>query len=328
MEKTTCFEDLPNEIIAKIMSHLTTKDLLINCALVSKTWNCFTKSPAVHRNIKLPNCQNLVEFLNCATMLDSLCLKTSELDPNCDDALLAIRNWSNLTSLTIKSFLICGCIVSPSCLGSLSSAAWWKNLSKINVTFGIKCYKNLIQTKEFDSAIQELGAYGNITHFDFGVKPHAENLVNQALLDLIKGPTFQKLKHLTIHDTYNDVQFQEIVMARKDTLENLCVSSYFDTRHQDPSQRNVIFLQQCQKLTSLIYYTYFPATTDITVLLPKLQNLCHLDIRVFNDFYIGQSHSNLSKTENMPSLKKIAVYSHVIGPMPNGPDSNQVKLKY
>ena len=103
MEKTTCFEDLPNEIIAKIMSHLTTKDLLINCALVCKTWNCFTKSPAVHRNITLPNCQNLVEFLNCATMLDSLCLKTSELDPNCDDALLAIRNWSNL-SFYVKYF--------------------------------------------------------------------------------------------------------------------------------------------------------------------------------------------------------------------------------
>lgn len=311
-----------------ILTYLSTKDLLLNCAPVCKHWYSLIKSPGVHRNVTCPNSPNVVPFLQQASLMDGLCLKLRHFE-DCDAALLAIRDHSNLTSLTLARSdsmescvivtlscydIIESCfIVSPSCFGSLSSAHWWKNLSKIHMTFDEDVYKDLIQTKEFKAAIQELGSTGNVTDFAFGScykDPHCESPVSQDLLDLIKSKSFFKLKHLTICDSYSASQFEEIIVARRDTLQSLVVPFWIKIGDE------VLFLRQCQKLTSL---TYKPCkTSDIHVFLPIFQNLHYLEM----DFFIAQNFLNLPTTkQQMPNLKKIKICSH-------GANCNLVNLKF
>ena len=49
LRKQIC--ELPEEILIKILSHLSTYDLLINVAVVSKQFYSFSKNAKVHNNV-------------------------------------------------------------------------------------------------------------------------------------------------------------------------------------------------------------------------------------------------------------------------------------
>ena len=176
-------------------------------------------------------------------------------------------------------------------------------MTKIHMKFDVINYKELIKSNTFDTAISQLGSNGHMTEFGFGGDSYyGDDPVSQSILDLIKGPTFNKLQTLTTYDRYTDLQLEQIARARKDTLKSLHV------RNQNWGNKTFLFLQQCKSLTSLICNMH-DAPFDATHWLPKLDNLSRLQLTIDDDFYSEQNCLNLTKAECLPNLKRIALQS-------------------
>jgi len=130
---------LPIEIITKILSHMSTYDLLQNVALLSKQFYGLVKSPSVHLVVsftmfveKLP----AVKFLEQMTSMRELhihrpqyycwnSISVNFIDTHCDRFLSAIKEHQHLRVLISSS------VVSTECFLTLSESKWWPNLNKL-----------------------------------------------------------------------------------------------------------------------------------------------------------------------------------------------------
>lgn len=115
-------DDMPPEIMMKILSHLRTQDLLVNVALVSKYFYHLVKDPQAHAKVWLPANVDLgaaAEFLKTATKIQELRIFTyeanqlelktkpfsEEIEPQlfCDQLLIAVSKHPNLKVVDISS---------------------------------------------------------------------------------------------------------------------------------------------------------------------------------------------------------------------------------
>ena len=84
-----------------------------------------------------------------------------------------------------------------------------------------KLYKN----KLFAAAVESLGSGGNLTELDFGYG--FSDVFPEPLLNLLSGPTLNKLQKLTIHNACLDPSvLDQITEARKESLEDLAFEGH------------------------------------------------------------------------------------------------------
>ena len=92
---------LPNELLIKIFSHLSTQDLRDNVAKVSKQFKDLCKSPLVHQVVTVNAGENEADFLRAATMITELHVNTTDKQV-CQDELLAVANHCHLKVLLVN----------------------------------------------------------------------------------------------------------------------------------------------------------------------------------------------------------------------------------
>ena len=269
-ETTTPITKLPNELLIKILSYLSTQDLRDNMENVSKQFKELCKSPLVHLVVTIKSYENEANFLRGATMMTELYLHTID-EKDCQEELMAITNHCHLRVLHVY-----GCIIlDPPSFYSLGSSKWWKNLREFHMGLANESYDELGYLSDFDSVISKLGFYGNMTHFGFGCYDEdymCDDIHQVAVLNLIKGPSMKNLKSLVVCESYSESQLTEIFEARKETLEELdinCSCSNFD------------FVYLCHKIKHLAINETMYLNLDI---LPKFKNLTSLQIFLTEDY--------------------------------------------
>ena len=255
---------LPNELLIKVLSLLSTQDLRENVANVSRQFQDLCNSPLVHQVVTVNSCENEADFLRWATMMTELHLQVQDKQQDCQEELMAITNHSHLRVLHVYGCLI----LDPPSFYSLGSSKWWKNLKGFYMELADKSYDELVHLPDFDSIIFKLGCLENMMHFGFGCYNDSleYNLQEVAVLNLIKGPSMKKLKSLVVLEPYSETQILEIVEARKETLEEMKIYSKL---------LDLNFLTLCHKIRNLSITQNFKYDLNI---LSELKNLTSLEI--------------------------------------------------
>ena len=268
---------LPNELLIKILSYLSTEDLRENVALVSKHFKELCKSPLVHQivttNAVSPerSCTE-AQFLRGATMMTEF-HQYSFFGGVFQEETRAISKHCHLKVLHVHGYVY----FDTESFYSLASSKFWENLSHLHMEVKIQQFRELVKLRHFKLIMSKLGSKGILTHLDFGrLKGCDEDSSTQvSIFNLFKGPNMKQLKNLTIYKFYSQSQMLKIVKGRKETLEELKIynnSSNFD------------FLNLCPKIKHLaIEQTLLK---DLLKILPKLKNLISLEI--FQTRYYGR----------------------------------------
>ena len=149
--------DLPNEILMKILSLLSTGDLLRNVALVSKRFYDITKEAPVHIHVKVDQeCDQdgAVMFLRRARFLRSFTIsakrfvvrkqETGEFfqdqrSVSCDRLFLSLIQLEHVESISVLGEFM---EINSATFIRLGAATWWKKLKKLHLeSFGIEDYE-------------------------------------------------------------------------------------------------------------------------------------------------------------------------------------------
>ena len=292
---------LPNELLIKIFSHLSTQDLRRNVANVSKQFKELSKSPFVHQVVTVKACENEADFLRGATMMTELHLHT-KAEKECQEELMAITNHCHLKVLHVY-----GCIIlDPPSFYTLGSSKWWKSLRGFYMELVGTSYEKLGNLSDFDFVISKLGCDGNMTHFGFGFFSEDvfwDDIQQAAVLNLIKGPSMKNLKSLVVCEPYSDSQMVEIVEARKETLEKMEIKSIvsnFDLLTLFPKIKHL-------SIDQTIY-------SDLHIL-PKLKNLTSLEVFLSDDEVDLMQSTDGLPPDSLPSLTslKLLVETNLAG---------------
>lgn len=89
---------------------------------------------------------------------------------------------------------------------------------------------------DFDLAVQDLGSDGGLTHFALNVKDESKDhgyeshFRSDAIHEVMTNPNYKKLRSIVIYADMEDEALEEVIEARKDTLEELKVENYAGTR--------------------------------------------------------------------------------------------------
>lgn len=230
---------LPPEILVKILTNLSTRDLLQNVALISRQFYGLTKCPEVHLQVSVSNTfidGEAIEFIKKAKLMTELKvtkLRDLRLKYPCeivnyedlDKALLATRNHKNLRSVfctDINWFFN----ISPKTFILLSKSVWWKAIHKFGVDVNEKDVKKMSRNratkKQFDDAVSSLGSDGNLSEFSWNVENPL--IFFPSVHRLMTNPRNNKLKSLKINIECDKRKLIEIFGARKDSLEGLSVN--------------------------------------------------------------------------------------------------------
>ena len=300
---------LPAEMLVKILSNVSTRDLLQNVALVSKHFNKLTKCPEVHLKVSISEKSQLegaILFTKRSKFMTELNFirrdtggyKNSTHDCFVHKVLLAARSHGNLRSVLCRN-LWGSCKYSTLVL--LSKSTWWRKLQKFEVRLA-QMPKKLKDKEKFDDAMSNLGSDGNLSHFLFKMEDESNEFV-QSIHLLITSTRSNKLKSLEIYMKYKDDQLAEIFAARKDSLESLAISDLACARLGRKSAETLI---QCQQLKHFITSTAF----DSFHIFPKLQNLTTL---IIGDLYEEFQYTDCLPQNSMPNMTKIRIHSAAAG---------------
>ena len=137
--------DFPAELVIKILSYISTSDLLNNVARTSKHFNELTKDPACHLSISLSynvDKSSASKFLNWAHHIQELYIFTFQENifelrkdfpptmsvPFCDEILASVSMHTDLRVVNIEGMKVRG-----SCLNSLVGTKFYENLSQLGV---------------------------------------------------------------------------------------------------------------------------------------------------------------------------------------------------
>ena len=286
---STPIATLPNELLIKILSQLSTQDLRENVAHVSKQFQVLCKSPLVHQVVTVNTGENEADFLRGATMMTELHLYAKDGQDG-QEELMAIANHSQLNVLCVY-----GCVtLEPVTFYSLSSSKWWGNLKEFKFEFALDFNPKLDKIPNFDFLLSKLGSNGNLTSFCFGGPGMFTRFDPTLTCNFIKGPSMSKLESLVVNELYSPDQMDEIVEARKETLKELtlnigCLSSYefcSKLRHLTVDESNLHILPNFLHLTSLEISFICEDVLIANQLLPpgSLPNLTSLKIESQSDY--------------------------------------------
>ena len=281
-ETTSPISTLPNELLVKILSYLSTQDLRGNVAHVSKQFKELCKSPLVHQVVTVNAGENEADFLREATMMTELHIEAN-YGQDCQEELMAITKHCHLKALHVNGYVK----LKPLCFYSLSLSKWWKNLNRFNFELEEYSYYEVVEHPSFSSVISILGCNENMIHFCFGSVIDCLDSYKLDVINLIKGPTMKHLKSLGVFEPCSDSQMLEIVEARKETLEELnidCILSSYD------------FLTSCPKIKHLSISKTLCLELPI---FPKLKNLTSLQIHVSEN---GDGYDLLKMLEDLPPV--------------------------
>ena len=254
------------------MSHLSTDDLLLNVAHVSRQFNRLSKSRSVHIDVSIGyfvDKDKAAKFLRKTTLIRKLQFIWPtfwELNFSPDkNYIKKVNNFEickygndssdklllSLTSHCHLKILVCPFLsVTSQCLAQLRETKWWKRLTKIHLKNG-------------DSAVEELGSEGCLKDLSLDIR------MDELILNLITGPACRKLKNLEIHRSLEDDHtLSAIFDARKDTLEVLSL------QYSDFEDETLEKLLSCKQLHTLILSN----TGDSLSFLPNLKSLTTLNL--------------------------------------------------
>ena len=281
-ETTSPISTLPNELLIKILSNLSTQDLRDNVAHVSKQFKELCKSPMVHQVVTVNVGENEAEFLRKATMMTELHIEAKH-GQDCKKELMAITNHCHLKVLHVNGYVK----LKPRVFYSLSLSKWWKNLKRFHFELAGDSYYEIVRHPNFSSVISILGCDENMIYFCFGSFGEEDYTYKLDVLNLIKGPSMRNLKSLVVFEPYSDNQMLEIVEARKETLEELKIDSILS---------NLDFLTSCPKIKHLSISKILCLELPI---FPKLDNLTSLEIHLGEN---GEGDDLLKMLEGLPPV--------------------------
>ena len=291
---------LPNELLIKILSYLSTEELLKNVAQVSKHFYVLCKSPLLHQVITVMACENnadflrMTNFLRRATMMTELHLHTKD-GRDCQEVLQAIKNHHHLRVLWVY-----GCVSLYSfSFYTLYSSEWWENLIEFHVEVYREDFNELVKLPDFEFIMSKLGSKGNLTHLDFGRQKIWDGFSQVSMFNIIKGPNMKQLKNITIYKYYDESQMLEIVKGRKDSLEELKICN---------SCSSFDFVTLCPNIKHLSIQQTL--VRDLLHILPSLKNLSSLEIfprrHVWNGFEVDLLEiTDVLRPDSLPSLTSL-----------------------
>ena len=308
--------DLPPEILLKILSNVSTHDLLQNVALVSQQFYELTKCPEVHLVVSVSERANAdrtaMMFLKKARLMTSLTMTHSSsqvvnsFEDDDDDVeftdvslvLLVIRQHENLRSIlcwdtkheckmSLRAFLL------------ISKCVWWKKLHKFEVGIDDSNFKEMWGNNEtkrqFDDAVKNLGSDGNLSELALSIVNYP--IFVPSIHRLVSNPKYNELKSLQIYMEYDDdTAFVEVLKTRKDSLERLTICDKI------LSTESYLALSQCKKLK---YFRNQVSFEDFHVL-SKLQNLTTLELDYLSKDF---QYNDCLPPNSMPNLTKIKIIS-------------------
>jgi len=278
---TISINDLPNELLVKIFSNISTFGLLLNVALVSKRFYELTKNPEVHRVVTLKLTghqlwkQSAENFLKTAIQLKELHIKrngtwdsedysplSTSLPEICvmDDVILATLQHPHLKVIDIC--LTAGA-VSVNCISKLRRAEWWTKLTKI--TLKIETNKKdttlKLDEEEVTTALQTLGKAGNLKclNADIPERIYSEIALFSKNLEIMKR--IPAIKHEA---------WKKIVQEKKDKLRELEICSDF-------SPQDLKLILKFENLTAMAIHS---RTFNSFEILPQLKHLQSLELRL------------------------------------------------
>jgi len=301
-EAAKTIEDLPPEILMDILSRLTTHDLLINVASVSKYFHQLSKDPGVHLRVSLPANIDLgpaANFLRRVTKIQELKIFNYEetelqLKPKpfseepdqqvfCDQLLIAVSNHSNLQVIDIT-----GLHATASTFNSLNTTNFFSNLEKLSLH--IEMTSGSIDRLHLELTITLLASIGKLKHLKLkGIASLDSNLMTNLAMSC------NQLESYVSDCQLSNEQQVSIYKERRSTLKHLNVESV--------SWDEEIFesLSQCEKIDKLTEYIY-PFFKGIN----KLKNLRAIHL----EFNISQNLEALRETFTdgvLPQIESIGL---------------------
>ena len=221
---------LPTEILTKILSYLSTYDLLQNVALTSRFFSQLSKSPKVHLNVSfsvLSDETGAIDFLRKVILIEELQIKPVKFWQWKPDR-KKISNYKSLLE-TISKFPHLKAIktfsrVSLDAFVSFKDSKWWNKLTKIQMYLDYQD-KDPSLIREFDLAIKNIGSKSKMKKFQlFGKDLHFES------------------KH-----------YASVVKNNVDTLEEV----FMNANSKEEYDKITTDLAQCPNLKSLIINNLF-----------------------------------------------------------------------
>ena len=286
---------LPVELLNKILAHLSTSDLLCNVARLNKKFHEIAHSPHVHLVVTLKvgaDEEQGSKFLETATQMREVNITHDQTSGGkCDKKILALVNHYRLRFVKIST----SAKITAVTFITLSKSVWWKNLQKFEFYFRHGAKSKLYKNKWFAAAVESLGSGGNLTELAFGYG--FSDVFPEPLLNLLSGPTLNKLKKLTLHNACLDPSvLDKITEARKDSLEDL---AFEGNGNELKTFRRPL---KCSNLKILTIPTRFDGFEH----LPSLTKLTTLNLG-----WINADHKveNVLPANSMPEMLNISLYT-------------------
>ena len=276
--------DLPPEIIYKIFSLVSTQDLLLNVARVSKSFHIIAKNPLVHRSVTFsPHCSDNFEKAEAKKFLRD-CFLMKELHINWDETYQVFPavnrpEFKNVDEFLIEVILnhdhlrvidVCKCriAVSTVCFAKLGHATWWQNLEKFSLN--IEQNKKKQAMGDLGPAFKKLARARSLKHLDLEIPAKYLMPIILASKNLVTLKNFSAKSH-------NDVK--AMINSVKSSLKNLEIIS-------ELRQESFELLPACHHLESLtIKSEWFNSLNMLT----KLENLKDLELPVSDFICSGTS---------------------------------------
>jgi Leucine-rich repeat (LRR) protein len=270
-------ESLPDEVLVKILSHISTHDLLQNVALVSKRFKALSEDHAAHNIVELDNnvrVKGAVRFLRKAISLQELHISYPAYNPInaesrlpkglCGEILLAIADHSFVKVINVSDH--CGS-VSAADFETLSQTKLFRSLTKLVLPI----LKDAPEPDdEMSTAIASLTNAKNLRHLDLSNGTEKE-LPYRELLDVaLACERIHTIKPIYMLD---DNDLEQLVEARKSTLLQLELFVPFDSSDNTPFEvitQPLDVLSECTQLKKLKFMPFEDSINTLTSL--KLLN--------------------------------------------------------
>jgi hypothetical protein len=295
-------ESLPDEVIVKIISHLSTRDLIQNVALVSKRFKSLSEDHGAHIIVNLDSnvrVKGAVRFLRKAISLQELHISYPAYNPInvesrlpkglCGEILLAIADHAFVKVVNVSNQCAS---VSEEEFVQLSKTKLFRSLIKLVLPIPgedeIEDDNSAIST-----AIASLSNAKNMTHLDLGNGYDFVFGRQKVLLDVALA--CERIHTIKPISNFLPSYITKLVRARKETLRYLDLD--FEPM-QSPSRKWTLqILSKCTKLQKL----KFSADVDPTQILTTMEYLTDLQMTVNreSDFKFAFAPNSLPKISTL-----------------------------
>jgi hypothetical protein len=303
---------LPMEILTKILSMLSTYDLLVNVSRVSKHFNNFIKSPGVHIRVTFfmyAYNTDTLKFLKTAKLMKELQIGKSigffgrqwedeeskifgEMASSYDDMLESLSEHEHLKSFSFDVELP----LTPDTGIILGKSKWWAKVTKLSLN--IDSDSELDWENKFDPnfhqfrlALKLLESSEYLRHLDLNCRTvnHNNSVISFAL-------SLKKLRSFRFVCPFENAgDLPSIIESNRASLEELRLENikYYDKQILDGSQ-----LDKCLNLKTLTAFEF-----SSFHFLPHLKKLTTLNLQVIeyniNDLKKCLRPNCLSQLENL-----------------------------